>query len=156
MAHENAKAKARRAFEGRCVFKGTLGTDAMHFYPGGDFKTLADVEFNLFPGTRSLHSTPDAACFDWALNEDSVFVVRSIAERHWILRNLTLIDVRPLILSRLISLKMICAVNGIEWHEPKEPEDLHELLHGFKNRRSREAAVESNGAGKVGTVQADL
>lgn len=155
MAHNRAKEKSKQAF-GACVFRNTKPVDGAHFYSAGMYPALADIHYNIFPMTRHLHSTPDAACFDWALNKDSVFVVRSIAERHWILLNLTLIDFRPLIRSRLEFLEQICAIHGIDWQEPTQPEDLHELLHGFKNRRGREAAVESNGAGQVGTVQADL
>lgn len=127
----------------------------MHFYPAGDFKQLADCEWNLFPGVRWLHSTQDAACFDWAVNADGVRVVRSIAERHWILLNLTLDDVRPLIRIALKSLQYFCTTMNIEWHEPQEPEDLHELLCGLKVRRERENRLVGNGASTMGEVRAD-
>jgi hypothetical protein len=127
----------------------------MHFYPAGDFTALADCEWNLFFGVRWLHNTPDAACFDWAITAVNVRVIRSIAERHWMLRNLTLEDLRPYIVQSLDSLEYVCRQLDIEWHEPKQPGDLHELLCGLKVRREREDSLVSNGARTMGEIWAE-
>lgn len=156
MAHDVAKRCMVRRMGPQCVFTGLVGVDPMHFYPAGDFPSLADCEWNLFNGVRRLHSTPDAACFDWAINSDNVRVVRSIAERHWMLLHLTLDDIRPKIIVSLNSLQYVCEQEKIEWHEPKEPEDLNELLLGLKTRRQRQHGVEPVGVREMETIQADL
>ena len=150
MAHESAKVKAKKAFDSRCVFRGTTGVDGMHVYPASLFPQLSDCEYNIFPGSRDLHSGREY-CFD--LHD---FGTRLVSERIWILMNLSLIEFRSIIRRRLQQLELTCKERNIVWPEPVEPGDLNELLCGFKVGRKREYEMAGVGIQEVGEVSRDL
>lgn len=97
MAHDAAIRKAKKAFEGRCVFTGLLGTDGMHLYSAGKFPALADEPFNIFPGVRRVHSVNGSACFDKRADGSE----RPVGERIWMLRNLSADEMRQIVNLRL-------------------------------------------------------
>ncbi len=97
MAHEAAIQRAKRAFEGRCVFTGLTGVDGMHLYPAGPYPEYADDPYNIFTGVRYVHSVTGRACFDKRADGSE----RPVGERIWMLRNLTHDDMRETVRLRL-------------------------------------------------------
>jgi len=97
MAHESAISRAKRAFEGRCVFTGLTGVDGMHLYPAGRYPEFADDAYNIYPGVRYVHSVRGRACFDLRADGSE----RPVGERIWMLRHLTDKDLRESVRLRL-------------------------------------------------------
>jgi hypothetical protein len=131
MAHDNAIRVGKADTDGRCVFRGTTGTDGAHLFPAGDFHALADYFTNVFAVSRDLHSTPDKACFDfkWV---NGVRQVRPVSERIWMLENMSLDEFRGQIRQKLDSLAYFCEQLNIEFPESEKPSDYYSLIRGLR------------------------
>jgi hypothetical protein len=128
MAHEQASRSGKAQTGGRCVFTGLAGTDGAHWYPAGDFTLLADVPENIFAMERNHHSVRGKPCFDWT-QVDGVDVVRPVAQRRWMLENLTLDEFRAMVHKKIRVVGLYCNAHDIEFPEAEKPADYEALIY---------------------------
>ena len=128
MAHESAQRAGKAQTQGRCVFTGTIGVDGAHWYPAGDFTLLADVPENIFAMHREHHSMRGKPCFDF-VQRDGVDIVRPIAQRRWMLENLTLDEFRGIIHKKIRVVGLYCNAHDIEFPDAEKPEDYEALIY---------------------------
>lgn len=126
MTRENAIRHGKAQTESRCVFTGTTGVDGAHWYSAGDFPALADVPENIFAMYRECHSMSGLACFDFKQVE-GVDTVRSVAERRWLLENITLDDLLPMVRKKIHVVGMWCKKLGVEFPDAIQPSDYYAL-----------------------------
>lgn len=127
-AHDAASRAGKAQTNGRCVFTGTVGVDGAHWYSAGDFGLLADVPENIFSMRRDHHSVPQTPCFDWT-QRDGVWAVRPIAERRWMLENMTLDEFRGIIHKKIRVVGLYCNAHDIEFPDAERPSDYEALIN---------------------------
>lgn len=151
MAHELAKAQAKRFYGGVCVFTGLAGIDGAHIVPAGDSKLLADFPQNIVPAVTYLH-----ALFDSRVDGSR----RPVSEKIWMLRNLTLDEVRPRINKALRLLALRCEIlrrgkgHNLYVPDPEAPPD-EKVLRNWQDRGGAGSPV-THGVSTFSEVQADL
>lgn len=128
MAHENAMRSGKAQTDGRCVFTGLAGVDGAHFFSAGEYRRLADVPENIFAMNREYHSIPGKPCFDF-LQRDGVDIVRPVAQRRWMLENLTLDEFRVIIKKKIHVVQLWCDMYAIDFPEAEKPEDYEALIY---------------------------
>lgn len=114
--------------QGRCVFTGLAGTDGAHFFPAGDFTILADVPENIFSMVRNHHSVRGKPCFDW-VQRDGVDIVRPVAQRRWMLENMSLDEFRPMVFKKIRVVGLYCNAHEIDFPDAEKPEDYEALIY---------------------------
>jgi len=145
MAHELATQQSKRFYGEVCIFSGMPGVDGMHIFSAGKHKLLADFFENIVPGNREHHTGPGGS-FDVRADGTE----RPVAERLWMLRQLSLEEVRPRINKAMRMLALRCEILHIQFPEPEAPIDEKIL----RNRQSSwlEIALAEKSNGKNGKV----
>lgn len=128
MAHDNAKRIGKAQTQGLCVFTGVSGTDGAHLFSAGDYPELSDTPENIFAISRNHHSVRGQPCFDF-LQRDGVDIVRPVSQRIWMLLNLSIEEMRPIIHRKLRVVKMWCERLDIQYPEVEKPEDYEKLIY---------------------------
>lgn len=128
MTRETAIRTGKAQTMNQCVFTGAEGTDGAHCFSAGDFPELADLPENIFAMNRRHHSLRGKACFDFC-QVDGVDRVRPVSERLWMLENMVLDDLRPLVWKKLRKLRQWCEIRQVDWPEPEKPADIAPLLY---------------------------
>lgn len=128
MAHEQAIRNGKMQTEGRCVFTGTIGVDGAHWYSARKYPILADVPEDVFAMNREYHNVPGKPCFDWK-QVDGVDIERPVAERRWMLENLTLQEFRHIIHKKIRIIGMYCNAHDIEFPDAEKPTDYEALIY---------------------------
>lgn len=122
MAHELVKEQSKKFYFRQCVFTGLAGIDGAHIFPAGDFPALADFPENIVPAVRMCH-----ALFDTRADGSR----RPVSEKLWILRRITIEDIRPRINKALRLLSMRCTILHIDFPEEVAPYD-EQILRGWQ------------------------
>lgn len=130
-AHENAKRIGKKDSGGLCIFRATAPVDAAHIFSAGEYPSLADYFSNIVAVSRDIHSSSDKACLDfkWV---NGVRMVRPVAERLWMVQELSLDEFRPMIFEKLHTLENLCEKHKIFFPTPEKPSDYYSLIRGLR------------------------
>lgn len=128
MAHESAQRAGKAQTNGRCVFTGLVGVQGAHWYSAGDYTRLADVPENIFAMVPSHHSVRGKPCFDW-VQRNGVDIVRPVAQRRWMLENMTLDEFRGIIHKKIRVVGLYCNAHNVEYPDAEKPEDYEALIY---------------------------